>query len=470
MVVTDIYRKVGEFMYNLVYINTHDTGRMISPYGVKVPTFYLEEFARDAMLFTHAYCCGPTCSPSRAAMLTGTYPHQNGMLGLAQRGFSLSNPEKHLANYLRSNGYQTALSGIQHEVGWYLDLDENALHDLGYDNVLTTSSAGYKKEDLHIWDRKNAEAAISWLKNMDPGKPFLLSYGMHSTHRPYPAEIDESVDENFVKPLFPLDSNETTRRDQAQFLTSAKHADENVALLIEALKKHNLYENTVIMYTTDHGVANPFHKCNLKDDGIGVSLIVRHPEKGHGKVYDHLISHVDVFPTICDMLGLKKPDYLEGVSCLEVFDDQTKRVRNEIYAEVNFHTSYEPMRCIRNERYKYIRYYDEDWMLLNLSNMDESLSKSYLMGYDLDKVVKPREAVYDCLYDAHEMNNLIDEPGLKETVRELKDKLHVHMVRTDDPLLSGPLEVKRNYKVNKVTCLTASSKNPEDYDPRGRTQ
>lgn len=457
-------------MYNLVYLNTHDTGRMISPYGVKAPTFHLEEFAKDATLFTHAYCCGPTCSPSRAAMLTGTYPHQNGMLGLAQRGFSLSDPGKHLANYLRSNGYQTALSGIQHEVGWYLNLDENALHELGYDDILTEDSAGYQKEDLHIWDQKNAEAAISWMERIDPEKPFFLSYGMHSTHRPYPVDIDESVDMNYVQPPFPLDSNEMTRKDQAQFLTSAKHADDNVALLIGALKKYNLYENTVIMYTTDHGVANPFHKCNLKDDGIGVSLIIRHPEKGHGKVYDHLISHVDVLPTICDMLGIEKPDYLEGLSYSEVFDDPTKKLRDEIYAEVNFHTSYEPMRCVRNERYKYICYYDEEWMRLNLSNIDESLSKSYLMDYDLDKVVKPREALYDCLYDAHETNNLIHEESLQRIAKELKDKLYAHMVRTNDPLLSGPLEVKKNYKVNKAECRMASSKNPEDYDPRGRTQ
>lgn len=457
-------------MYNFVYINTHDTGRMISPYGVKAPTPNLERLAGDGTLFTHAYCCGPTCSPSRASMLTGTYPHQNGMLGLAQRGFSLSEPGRHLANHLKNNGYQTAISGIQHEVGWYLDLDEHALHELGYENILTQSSEGYQKEDLHLWDRKNVEAAISWLAGLDSDKPFMLSYGMHSTHRPYPVHVDKSIDANYVKPPFPLDSNEETRKDQAQFLTSARYADENVALLVEALKKYHLYENTVILYTTDHGVANPFHKCFLKDDGIGVSLIIRHPLEGHGKVYDHLISHVDVFPTICDMLGIEKPDYLEGISYSEVFEEPAKILRKEIYAEVNFHTSYEPTRCIRNERYKYIRYYDTDWSRLNLSNIDESLSKTYLMDYGLNKMTKPTEALYDCLYDAHETNNLIHEEELQDVVKELKEKLHAHMVRTDDPLLSGPLEIKKNYKVNKVTCQMASSKNPEDYDPRGRTK
>ena len=82
-------------MKNLVYINTHDSGRVLSPYGYPTPTPNLSAFADEATLFTHCYCCGPTCSPSRAAMLTGQYPHQNGMLGLAQRGFDLVEPSHH---------------------------------------------------------------------------------------------------------------------------------------------------------------------------------------------------------------------------------------------------------------------------------------------------------------------------------------------------------------------------------------
>ena len=137
---------------NVIYINTHDSGRVLSPYGYDIPTDNLKEFAKDALTFTNTYCVRPTCSPSRAGLLTGTYPHQNGMLGLAQRGFSLAKPENHLANFLKNNGYTTCLSGIQHEYGWYLDLEENGLHDLGYENILTTSSKEFVKEDLHIWD------------------------------------------------------------------------------------------------------------------------------------------------------------------------------------------------------------------------------------------------------------------------------------------------------------------------------
>lgn len=452
-------------MYNFVYINTHDTGRHISPYGYNVPTVNLESFADDATLFTHAYCCGPTCSPSRAAMLTGTYPHQNGMLGLAQRGFSLNEPSKHLASYLRSKGYHTAISGIQHEVGWYLDLDKEALHELGYEDILTTSSREFIKEDLHIWDRNNALESVKWLKGKK--EPFMLSFGMHSTHRPYPLNVDSSINEKMVHPLFPLDCNDITRHDEAQFMTSAKNADDNVKIIIDALKENGLYDNTIVMYTTDHGVANPFHKCNLKDDGIGISLIIRHPVKGRGMVYDDIISHIDIFPTVCELLGIEIPDYAEGKSYARVFDKKEK-VDDYIFAEVNFHTSYEPMRAVRDSRYKYIRYYDETWKKLNLSNIDESLSKSFLMDNGLRDLNKPMEALYDTYYDSHETNNLIDDENYREIRDRLKGVLLKHMEKTADPILKGELEFHSQYKVNKKECLTASSKNPDDYDPRGR--
>lgn len=456
-------------MYNLVYINTHDTGRCISPYGYNIPTENLSKFAKDATLFTHCYCCGPTCSPSRASMLTGLFPHQNGMLGLAQRGFSLNNPSQHLASYLRTKGYDTALSGIQHEVGWYLDIDESKLHELGYNHILTSDSKIYsKKEDLHLWDKQNCLNAIKWLQERDSSKPFMLSFGMHSTHRPYPIIEDDDIDENQVHPLFPMDSNSQTRHDQAQFIQSAKNADSNIGLLIDALKEIGLYENTVIIFTTDHGVANPFHKCNLKDDGVGVSLIIKAINEGRGKVCDSIISHIDIFPTLCDLIAVEKPDYLEGNSYKAAFSNPNVTIDEYVYGEVNFHTSYEPIRSIRDSRYKYIRYFDASWNKYNLSNIDESLSKSFLMECGLQDLTKPMEALYDTYYDAHENNNVIDDPTYQDVLIRLREKLIKHMKDTNDPLLNGELEFKSCYKVNKKECLTASSKNPNDYDERGR--
>ena len=411
---------------NVIYINTHDSGRMLSPYGYDIPTENLKKLAEDSVVFTNAFCAGPTCSPSRSALLTGTFPHQNGMLGLAQRGFSLYNPEKHLANFLKNNGYNTCLCGIQHEYGWYLDLEKNGLHNLGYKEIITTDSKPFKKEELHLWDRNNAVEVVKWLDNYNDEKPFLLSFGMHSTHRPYPIEVAE--------------------------------------IIVDALKRNNLYENSIIIFTTDHGVALPFNKCNLTDTGIGVSLIMKVPNAdSNGKVVDSLVSQIDVFPTLCELLNLNKPDYLEGKSFARAFVDNKALLDEYIFAEINFHTSYEPVRCVRTKRYKYIKYYDESWNKINLSNIDESVPKDFLMNNGLKEKVKYSEGLFDLYYDPTERNNLVNDSGYKEVLENLRKVLLEKQIQTDDPILKGALEIKKGYKVNKVECETASSKNKDDY-------
>lgn len=100
---------------NIIYMHTHDSGRYLEPYGYAIPTPNLMQLAREGVLYRNAYCAGPTCSPSRAALVTGMMPHSNGMIGLAHRGNSLTRPETHMAQYFGAQGYETVLSGIQHE-------------------------------------------------------------------------------------------------------------------------------------------------------------------------------------------------------------------------------------------------------------------------------------------------------------------------------------------------------------------
>ena len=451
---------------NLVYIHTHDSGRYLSPYGYKAPTENIMKFAQKALTFTNAYCVGPTCSPSRAGLLTGTYPHQNGMLGLAQRGFGLNDYDKHLCRFLKRNDFHTVLSGIQHEVGHYLNV--TASRQLGYDEVLTISSDGFKLEELNDWDSKNADKVVDWLEKYDQQKPFFISYGMHSTHRPFPIEVDEVIDENYVKPCSPIVNNELTRHDFSQYLTSAKNADECFGKIITAIEANRLSENTIIILTTDHGLPYLFNKCNLTDKGIGVCLIMKVPAAStNGEVTDSLISHIDVFPTICDLLKLEKPDYLEGKSFAPIFEGEN--VDDEyIFAGINFHASYEPSRCVRTKRYKYIRYYDRDYLKVNINNYDDNLPKDFYIDNSLHNVTKAEEALYDLYYDPEEQHNLIDEVEMETVIETMREKLQEFQVNTNDPLLKGYLDVLPHYKVNKKEVLHPSSKDPEDYDPRGK--
>ena len=447
---------------NILYIHTHDSGRVLGPYGYAVPTPNLEAFAKQAAVFRNCYCAGPTCSPSRAAMLSGTYPHQNGMLGLAQRGFSMDY-EKHLVRFLNRNGYRTVLDGIQHEAGWYLDTKQGA-ETIGYQEEISCLSDGYRQEDLTEWDKKNADRAAEWIGNYDGKKPFFLSYGMYATHRRFPDVIDRDINEDFVLPPGPIPDSRETRKDFARYMTSAKSADLCVGRVLDALKEKGLMEETVILVTTDHGLAEPFCKCTLFDSGIGVALLIRAPGKlANGHVIDGLVSHLDVFPTLCDLLGIEKPGYLEGVSAVPMLDDPEAKIRDEIFAEVNFHTSYEPIRCIRTERYKYIRYYDASYLRINQSNIDESLTKDYFNERGLKEQHKYEEALYDRVFEGGERRNLAGLPEFGTVEKALAARLDRHLRETDDPIRNGGISVLPEWKVNRKECLTASSKNPEDY-------
>src|SRR5579862_8883908 len=99
---------------NIIYLHSHDSGRYLQPFGHSVPTPNLQRLATEGVLFRRAFSAAPTCSPSRAALLTGQCPHRNGMLGLAHRGFGLVDYRRHILHTLRPAGYKSVLAGLQH--------------------------------------------------------------------------------------------------------------------------------------------------------------------------------------------------------------------------------------------------------------------------------------------------------------------------------------------------------------------
>lgn len=454
---------------NVLYLHTHDTGRAVSPYGFSVKTPNYEKFCEENLLFQNVFCVAPTCSPSRAGLLTGCYPHQNGMLGLAQRGFELDT-EKHLVKFLKNHGFHTVLSGVQHEYAYYLD-HEIAKEPLGYEEDISADHTQYDEADLIYWDMENADSVCRWLDSYAGDKPFFLSYGMHCTHRKFPKTIDEEINVDFCQPPAWVVNNQISREDYAHYKTSVRIADDNVGKVINKLREKNLYDNTIVVLTTDHGLAYPFGKCTLKDTGIGVLFAMHCPNaelKSHN--YDGLISHIDVFPTLCELLDLQKPAYLEGRSFADIFRGKDYSGDEQIFAEINFHTSYEPVRCIRTERYKYIRFFDNGYNKLNYSNIDNSPLKTFLNEHQLIEYTKPLEALYDLFFDPTENNNVIHEARYEDVIGKLRSELEAIMAKTQDPLLDGPIEIKPEWKVNQRYCYSPGSKNPEDYVSMGDTK
>lgn len=434
---------ISQAPLNIVYLHSHDTGRYIQPYGYALQTPHMQKFAEQGVLFRQAFCVGPTCSPSRAGLLTGQSSHSSGMLGLAHRGWGLTDYKQHLLHTLKAQGYHTALAGLQHIAHG----PECATKVIGYDQAIPWNNS---------YAQVTANAITILRERKDKNQPFFLSAGYLLTHRTN--KKGESVqwhchedsplgDSRYVMPPAPLPDTPITRKDFADFAVSAKRLDDQYGQILQTLEDTGLAKNTLVIITTDHGIAFPHMKCNLTDHGTGVLLMMRGPQASGftgGKVVDSMVSHIDVFPTLCDLLGIAKPSWLQGRSFMPVITGQADAadpdaIRSEVFSEVTYHAAYEPKRGIRTRRYQYIRNYPVNPQRRGpiLPNIDNSVSKTLLHEQDWCKHVMPIEELYDLTFDPQQRCNRIDDPALAEVKTDLSARLDRWMQETSDPLIHG---------------------------------
>jgi arylsulfatase A-like enzyme len=422
---------------NILYLHSHDTGRYVQPYGQPVPTPNIQRLADQGVLFREAFCAVPTCSGSRACLLTGQYGHNSGMLGLAHRGWSLNDYRQHLVHPLRKAGYHSVLIGEQH-IAKRPDI-------IGFDRV-------EKIETTHV--ESVAPVARAVIAEPIP-EPFFLSVGFFETHRDWlgPSSVRDAL---YSQPPANLPDTPETRHDMASFKASARTLDQGVGSVLEALESQGLAENTLIIFTTDHGLAFPGAKATLYDRGLGVMLIMRGPGGfSGGKVNDALVSHLDVYPTVCELAGIERPGFLQGESLLPLVRGQTDAVRETLFAEMNWHAAYEPQRAVRDKRYKYIKRFGERSKPV-LANCDDSPSKTVLLEHGWAERNVPFEQLYDLVFDPNEADNVAGEPAYANTLAQMRERLDGWMHETADPLLHGELKPPPGTEVNDPDQLSAS--------------
>jgi N-sulfoglucosamine sulfohydrolase len=420
---------------NIVYLHSHDTGRYVQPYGYAVPTPRIQGLAADGVLFRQAFCAASTCSASRACLLTGQYAHTNGMLGLAHRGWSLHDYTHHIVHTLRDAGYWSALIGEQH-ISKRPDV-------IGYDRVVKIDTT--RVEDV-------APVTIDILRD-PPHEPFFLSVGFFETHREFFEPLPR--DEYYVRPPPNLPDLPETRRDFASFVASARSLDRGVGAVLDALERYGHARRTLVICTTDHGIAFPGAKATMTDRGIGVVLILRGPGGfAGGKASDALVSHIDIYPTVCDLIEVEQPPWLQGRSLMPIIHGDVPQIRDAIFAEGTYHAAYEPQRCIRTPRWKYVRRFEPRDRPV-LPNTDDSPSKDVWLRCGWPHDLLESEQLYDLVLDPNEAENVIDREA-PEFVDDLRRRLELWMRSTDDPLLDGPVPAPPGAEFNDRDGRSAS--------------
>ena len=417
---------------NIVFLHAHNTGRFIEPYGHAVPTPNLMKMAREGALFRRAFSAAPSCSPSRAAFLTGQFPHCAGMLGLAHRGFALANPERHISHVLAASGYDTAHCGIEHVVPH----SKGAFSD-AYNHALTRNDSA-RAADV-------APAVCEWLATK-PRQPFFLNVGTTETHTPYPQpEPDRFPAENadHCVPPRPFPDTPELRQMAAGFKRSARQMDDAFGAILTTLAETGQDANTYVFAFTDHGLQWPLHIGSVGEHGNAAYFVALGPAHfDGGKTLDGMVSLMDLFPTVCDLAQIDHPDWLQGKSLLPLVDGQVTSLRDRLFLEQTFHAAYEPMRAVRTDRHILIRRFDERETLV-LPNTDDTPAKQDLVDHDWAALPRHQEMLHDHYFDPDQQNNLIGQPELASVEAGLRASLDDWMCTTDDPILEGPIRLPK---------------------------
>jgi arylsulfatase A-like enzyme len=427
---------------NILYLHSHDTGRYVQPYGYAVATPCLQRFAEQAVLFRHAFSVAPTCSPSRAGLLTGMYPHSCGVHGLTNPPWSykLRNPSHLLMQHLADAGYETALGGVQHIAARTLE----AQRAVGYQTFLNEDDLGEDVPDLE------ARVARFLSERSEGGPPWFLSIGFDETHRnnrqgdpasgsrfsKLTAYDPESLDSRYCRAPAIFPDHPKLRQDMASYAEGVRRLDERMGHVLDALEKTGLASCTLVIVTTDHGLAWPGIKGNLSDHGTGVMLMLRQPGSfDGGRVIDAMVTHLDVFPTICEAAGLPVPAWIEGKSLRPLARGSVESLHDMVFAEQGWHEVADPQRSVRTARYRYVRRWERKGP--KLLNTDEGPAKKILATMGWFEREQGPEQLFDLFLDPLERCNLAGRPEMAAVQAELGAALRDWMERTGDPLLHG---------------------------------
>lgn len=418
---------------NILMITSHDLGQHLGCYGIReVESDNIDKLAAKGVRFANMFSTSAVCSPARGALHTGRYPQSNGLMGLTHSPWwwRFNEGEKHTAALLRDAGYETYLCGLQHVFGG------GQARKFGYQYVLTSKTEAENTVN-------HATGFLRERKQTD--KPFFLKVGFFEVHRKGGSFKHRRYDAN--KPVHVpkyLADTPVMREDLGRFQEDIRYFDSCVGRILGTLEDSACARNTLVIFTGDHGIPYPGAKWSIRDTGIEVPLIMYLPGSvlSGGKVYQELISHVDVLPTLLDLTGVRKPSNLEGVSFAAFLEGRTKeKPRKEIYAQFTpamFRDN--ESRCVRTERYKLIRYFQAGRCMKFPIDVDPVRFSKHIERAANTGKHRPFVQLFDIIRDPDELEDI---GGLRENaaiIKELSGKLYAWMKAVGDPVLKGAVQ------------------------------
>ncbi|HXI00821.1 MAG TPA: sulfatase [Sphingobacteriaceae bacterium] len=440
-----------EVRVNILFIIADDMSRQAGIYGDRViSTPGIDNLAKDGVVFEKAFCASPSCSPSRASILTGRYPHQ-----MKEGGNLWGTLPVAYSNYvsiLEKNGYK---SGV-FEKGW------------GPGNFTV---GGYKENPAG----PRYESFENFITKLPAKTPFCFWLGAFDPHRPYDPAFKKSTNINAEELKVPswLPDNAQVREDLMDYYAEVKRFDETIEKAVKFLKEKGMYDNTLIIVTSDNGMPFPRAKANLYDSGTNVPLIMRwgnHFKKG--RRYSELVNLIDMAPTLLEAANVEIPSSITGKSLLPLLlnGKAAKRFDNvflerERHANIRHDNLGYPMRGIRTHNYLYINNLRSDrWpagdpdFFSNVGpfgDIDNGPSKKFLIDnrynpefkkqveWSLEK--RPSEELYDLRQDPDQLNNLAGIASYNVIKKQLAEKIMNWRVQTQDPLLNSRMDIFDTY-------------------------
>ena len=377
----------------------------------QVITPHLDQFATEGLLVTNAISCAPVCSPYRAQLMTGRYPHSTGVI---HNDIRLPDHELVISEVMKNQGYRTGYIGKWHLAGYRED-PVDATSRRGWDFwAVRNCSHEHSKPEYWLNDAKQPVRVAGWEPDVQTDlaveyikknkqSPFCLFLSFGPPHNPYkaPGKYVEMYEDGTLKnrPNVPDDKTDNLR----QYYAMITSLDSCMGRICDALDDAGISEDTIVVFTSDHGdmigsQGQPHRRKQRPwEESIHIPFIVRYPRKiKKGQVRDWIVSSVDVMPTLLGLSGISIPSQVEGMDYSSTFFGKSTRERNAAFLFNIDRGDSGPgtdWRGIRTKEWTYAYHSSGDWVLYNLEK------------------------------DPYQLDNLVDDPRFAGKKEELHQQL-----------------------------------------------